>query len=256
MPQIGPTLREARQRRQMTLAEAEQATKIRSKYLQALEEEQFDLIPGEVFAKGFLRTYGDYLDVDGRRLVDAWNLTHGTRRDSEDIPVGLTHGRRSRRRLLLLAAGAMVVAAMVLGLLATDPDAPEATEPAPDPAPAVQDATPVEEPAEPEVAGAAVPAEPEPAPASGQGRSSGPGPLVVRTRGGESWIEVRRGDEVLMGGVLAEGETRRFDARNLVVVVGNPPAVELRRAGQVHRSDAAGPQTWTVAGGRIRQGAG
>ena len=64
MFEIGNSLREARVRRGIELAQAEQATKIRSKYLRSLEEERFELLPSETYVKGFLRTYADYLGLD------------------------------------------------------------------------------------------------------------------------------------------------------------------------------------------------
>ena len=73
MFEIGNSLREARARRQIPLGQAEGATKIRGKYLRALEEERFDLLPAETYVKGFLRTYADYLGLDGQLYVDEYN---------------------------------------------------------------------------------------------------------------------------------------------------------------------------------------
>ena len=64
MPEIGETLREARMRRRIDMAEVEAATKIRAKYLRALENEEWDLLPGPTFVKTFLRTYAEYLGLD------------------------------------------------------------------------------------------------------------------------------------------------------------------------------------------------
>jgi hypothetical protein len=64
--EIGNSLREARVRQQLELAEVELATKIRARYLRALEEESFDVLPAQTYVKGFLRTYADYLGLDGQ----------------------------------------------------------------------------------------------------------------------------------------------------------------------------------------------
>ena len=64
MPEIGETLREARMRRRIDMTEVEAATKIRAKYLRALENEEWDLLPGPTFVKTFLRTYAEYLELD------------------------------------------------------------------------------------------------------------------------------------------------------------------------------------------------
>ena len=65
-------------RRGIEFAQAEQATKIRTKYLRSLEEERFELLPSETYVKGFLRTYADYLGLDGQLYVDEFNSRFGT----------------------------------------------------------------------------------------------------------------------------------------------------------------------------------
>jgi cytoskeleton protein RodZ len=65
MFEIGNTLREARLRRGLDILDCEAETKIRAKYLRAMEEEQFDLMPSPTYVRGFLRTYADFLDLDG-----------------------------------------------------------------------------------------------------------------------------------------------------------------------------------------------
>ncbi len=73
MFEIGNSLREARERQALDFPEIEQATKIRPKYLRALEDEQFDILPGQTYVKGFLRTYAEYLGLDGQLYVDEYN---------------------------------------------------------------------------------------------------------------------------------------------------------------------------------------
>ncbi len=74
MPEIGTTLREARMRSRIDVSEIEAQTKIRAKYLRALENEEWDLLPGPTFVKSFLRTYGNALGLDGRALVEEYKL--------------------------------------------------------------------------------------------------------------------------------------------------------------------------------------
>jgi hypothetical protein len=71
--EIGNSLREARLRQGLDFSEIEQATKIRGKYLRSLEEEQFDVLPGQTYVKGFLRSYADYLGLDGQLYVEEFN---------------------------------------------------------------------------------------------------------------------------------------------------------------------------------------
>ncbi|MGH3062528.1 MAG: helix-turn-helix domain-containing protein, partial [Gaiellaceae bacterium] len=73
MFEIGNSLREARLRQGLEFPRIETETKIRGKYLRALEEEQFEVLPGETYVKGFLRTYADYLGLEGQLYVDEYN---------------------------------------------------------------------------------------------------------------------------------------------------------------------------------------
>ncbi|MFN8162024.1 MAG: helix-turn-helix domain-containing protein [Solirubrobacterales bacterium] len=74
---IGATLRDARARRKLDLATAEAATKIRVRYLRALENEEWDVLPGGSYTRSFIRTYGDFLGLDGDRLADDFRRTVG-----------------------------------------------------------------------------------------------------------------------------------------------------------------------------------
>jgi cytoskeletal protein RodZ len=71
--EIGNSLREARLRQSLDFPEIEQGTKIRGKYLRALEDEQFDVLPAQTYVKGFLRSYAEYLGLDGQLYVDEYN---------------------------------------------------------------------------------------------------------------------------------------------------------------------------------------
>jgi cytoskeletal protein RodZ len=83
MFEIGATLREARERRQLTYEQVEAETKVRAKYLRALEEEEFDSLPSGTYVRGFLRAYASYLGLDGRLFVDEYASRFGTRHDDE-----------------------------------------------------------------------------------------------------------------------------------------------------------------------------
>jgi cytoskeleton protein RodZ len=131
MPQaIGDTLREARMRQKIDITEIESKTKIRAKYLRAMENEEFDLLPGSTFAKSFLRTYADALGLDSHRLVEEYRSQYEPRDESDLPPLSSQPGARSRRgryerraprRGLAIAAGAaLVIAALVVIGLLTD----------------------------------------------------------------------------------------------------------------------------------------
>src|SRR5579884_362292 len=98
MADIGSTLREARMRERIDISEVEAQTKIRAKYLRAIENEEWDLLPGPVYAKSFLRTYGDYLGLDSRMLVDEYRRRYERPTDHELRPIGTFSRERERER--------------------------------------------------------------------------------------------------------------------------------------------------------------
>ncbi len=96
MPEIGATLREARMRARIDITEVEQATKIRAKYLRALENEEWNLLPGSTFIKSFLREYADYLGLDARTLVEEYKLRFERPSEHELAPISPQLGRDRR----------------------------------------------------------------------------------------------------------------------------------------------------------------
>jgi cytoskeletal protein RodZ len=98
MPEIGETLRETRMRRRIDMTEVEAATKIRAKYLRALENEEWDLLPGPTFVKTFLRTYAEYLDLDPRLLVEEYRQRFERPTTQDLTPFRRERGGRQRQR--------------------------------------------------------------------------------------------------------------------------------------------------------------
>jgi cytoskeleton protein RodZ len=116
MPEIGDQLRETRMRNRIDISEVEAATKIRAKYLRALENEEWDLLPGPTFVKTFLRTYADYLGLDARNLVEEYRARYERPSAQELTPFGTNIGaRRARPRRPLFAPWmAVIVGVLVL----------------------------------------------------------------------------------------------------------------------------------------------
>jgi cytoskeleton protein RodZ len=96
MPPIGETLREARMRQRLDIADVEERTKIRAKYLRALENEEWGLLPGPTFVKTFLRTYAEVVGVDPYLLVEEYRLTE-ERSDGPEFQALATIPTRDRR---------------------------------------------------------------------------------------------------------------------------------------------------------------
>jgi cytoskeleton protein RodZ len=100
MAEIGATLREARMRARIDVSEIEAQTKIRAKYLRALENEEWDLLPGPTFVKSFLRTYAQALALDGRALVEEYKLHYehpGEAQEPIQQPAASAQQRMRRR---------------------------------------------------------------------------------------------------------------------------------------------------------------
>ena len=113
MPEIGETLREARMRRRIDMAEVESATKIRAKYLRALESEEWELLPGPTFVKTFLRTYAEYLELDARLLVEEYKQRYERPAGMDVTPLNLRRQRRRRRMAPRIGPGIVVVLGIV-----------------------------------------------------------------------------------------------------------------------------------------------
>lgn len=77
MATIGEELRRERHRKGLTIKDAEQVLHIRAAYLEALEEDNYQLIPGSVYVKGFLRNYANFLGLNGQELVNSYKLVVG-----------------------------------------------------------------------------------------------------------------------------------------------------------------------------------
>jgi cytoskeleton protein RodZ len=86
MFEIGGSLREARLKRDLTPADVQKAIRLRDRYLQALEEERWELLPGDAYVTGFLRTYADYLGLDGNLYVEEYNSRFAHPEEPQLVP--------------------------------------------------------------------------------------------------------------------------------------------------------------------------
>jgi hypothetical protein len=211
---IGSSLREARTRQGLDFPELEQITKIRPKYLRALEDERFDILPAPTYVRGFLRSYAEALGLDGQPFVDEYNSRFAVGGE-EDAPIRTRRVPQPRRdrsvsesRIVVLALlGIAVVTALFIA--AWRFGGPEEDKV---PGLKVQGQTP---------AG-------QTAPARGQAV------LVVRASQGGSWMEVRAGSasgRLLYSGTLEAGQSKRFEARKLQLALAEPQNVVVRLNG-------------------------
>lgn len=73
MAELGARLRAAREQKGLSLEQVEHATRIRRAFLEALEEERFEALPGDVYARGFVRNYALFLGLDAKDLLGAYH---------------------------------------------------------------------------------------------------------------------------------------------------------------------------------------
>src|SRR6187455_815118 len=113
MGEVGATLRDARTDRGVELSEVEAATKIRRRYLNAIENEAWDVLPGPAYAAGFVRAYADYLGLDGARMAAECPL-----QPSPPLPRSEPrHGPRRRVPPAVAVSIGLVAVIGVVGLL-------------------------------------------------------------------------------------------------------------------------------------------
>ena len=216
MFEIGNSLREARLRRHIEFSDAEHGTKIRGKYLRALEEERFELLPSHTYVKGFLRSYAEYLGLDGQLYVDEYNSRFVI--GEEDAPirsprrVPAARSRRADRResnivLLALTAIGVVTALVIVAWRFGSVDTPPVNG---------LNSTPVVT---------------TPAAAPDAARSVR---LELRATRGDSYLIVKSGSAIgseLYKGTLERGQRQRFDGKVLWIRLEAPANVLVKLNG-------------------------
>jgi hypothetical protein len=211
---IGSSLREARLRKGLDFPELEQLTKIRPKYLRALEEEHFDILPAPTYVKGFLRSYAEALGLDGQPFVDEYNSRFAVGEEevvvrSRRVPVQRRDptARESRIAVLALLAIAVVTALVIAAWRFGGPEGETV------PGLAAQGQGGTTQPL---------------APTAGRAR------LVVQAVRGDSWMEVRSGSaagRLLYSGTLEQGQRKPFQGRSLQLALAKPGNVSVRLNG-------------------------
>ena len=227
---IGSSLREARLRQELDFPELEERTKIRPKYLRALEDERFDILPAPTYVRGFLRSYAEALGLDGQPFVDEYNSRFTVGED--DVPLRARRVPQPRRergpRESRMAAVALVAIVVVTALViaAWKFGGPEGEK----------------------VPGLATGA------GSGAQTSKAKGTvhLVVRANEGSSWMEVRAASSagrLLYSGTLEKGQRKTFDGKSLQVALAKPTNVVVRLNG--NRVELPEGTTFVVTSQRI-----
>lgn len=209
MYEIGTSLREARVRQGIDYPAAEAGTRIRTRYLRAMEDEQFDALPDPSYVRGFLRAYASYLGLDPQLVLDEYESRFGDIGDAVRAVPRRATPRRREAQLLWLAIGGVTGVALLawLGIGSRDPGAQ------------------------------APPLPPAPAQSSGATATGAALDLVVIGQGSRgSYLEVRSGSDAgptVYSGVLVPGATRAFSFDGPAWVrIGSPRAVSLAVNGE------------------------
>jgi cytoskeleton protein RodZ len=246
--EIGNSLREARLRQGFELPRVEADTKIRAKYLRALEEEHFEVLPGETYVKGFLRTYAEYLGLDGQLYVDEYNSRFAR---EEELPAQSPAARRPRPRRMesnfivvalagIVAVTILVVVAWKFGSSASSTSADLLTETG------LVDTTTKQTSTGTGANSAGQPPRPKPKLAK----------LVLAAASGDCWLQVRAGSangELLYEGTLQQGQTQRFvKSRRLWIQLGAPAYLTARLNGHRVRDFPDSPSIVAVTAKGVR----
>jgi cytoskeleton protein RodZ len=249
--EIGSTLREARVRRSLTLQQIEEDTKIRVKYVQAMENEDFDIMPGPTYVKGFLRTYSEYLGLDPEVIIGEYRSREGrTSVRVQEEPFGgvSTLGRprshRGRNTIVFIAVICLLVLAVIWILGRNGPD-----ETGPSTKPGALGLTSPSPTATPSHA---------PTPSPSATAADVRDVVRIATKNGDCWVQVRRNGPsgvTLFSGTVKQGGSRTFKGTHLWMSLGNPVAVRLTAGGKnVKLQSDVGPWPVEIIKGRVLQG--
>ncbi len=215
MFEIGSSLREARERKNLQLPEVERATRIRTKYLQALEDERFDILPGAAYAKGFLRTYADYLDLEPQPFIDEYNSRFALDEEPEAaLPVRVRRPRRLLDARLVAIPIAIAVGLSVWRLTSTAEHHHTGSSP---PTPHVRVSTTARRPTAPKL------------------QPPRTAHIALVAARGPCWLLVRIGSETgkrIYARTLEQGQTVRFVAGRLWMRIGAPWNVDATLNGK------------------------
>jgi len=212
----------------MEFAQAEQTTKIRGKYLRALEEEHFEVLPAQTYVNGFLRSYAEFLGLDGQLYVDEFNSRYVT--GEEEAPpirarrTARPHRRRRIQTNVVIAAlvGIALVTALVIAAWKSG------------------------SPANQNVVGAG--------PAQKQTthrvvRPNGPASITLRgVPSGAFLLDRKSGPtgKVLYNDALSAGQAKHFTTKRLWINTGTPENLRITVNGKHVKVPAGKPQVFVV----------
>jgi len=213
---IGASLREARTRRGLSLDDVTAGLRIRERYVTALEEERWELMPGEAYAKGFLRMYAEFLGLDGGLYVDEYSERVPAHQEEALVPDSLAPSKGRSRLLTRTIVGVVAVAVLVAALNAFGSGSPTSS------------------PVQPDLSNVANAAPPKrvAAPVVRHVTPSKPPVALIRAVTSRSWLSVRVGGangKEIFRGYLNQGHKLTYDLhQNVWLRIGRPHALAIR----------------------------
>lgn len=199
MENLGASLRQARIARNISLETVENETRIRKTYLEAIENEQWHVLPGEAYLRGFLRTYARYLQQDEEEYVNALNEIMIPWRSKDPVPQKIDlPGRPQKRNTFLFAILAILV---LLGSQYVYHNFFVQT-PGNNNAPPIQQNAPPEQLIPPPDI---IPEDLE------QSREVTDIDLLIKVTANRCWMQIRSSDQVLYEGTLSAGQEIAYD---------------------------------------------
>lgn len=238
MTNFGASFKKARESKGISLDQVARQTRISSRFLAAIEDEDFQVLPGGIFNKGFVRAFAEHVGLNGDQAVAEYERL-ATVREPDETPQAVAGPPRTfrRERLYPVALGILAIAIAAFYVATREPSQSASPPPAPvttvtPPAPAAQHQAPAE------VATSNTPAAvPQPAPEPPPVVVAEPAPpptgqmltLDVEARE-QTWIKVTTdGNAVNTGELLEPGMTRKFTAESsLNISTGNAAGVTLK----------------------------
>ena len=219
MTNLGADFKKARESKGISLDQIATATRIRIRFLTAIENEAFHLLPGGIFNRGFVRTYAERVGIDPDQAVTDYGRLAEVREPAEASPAKI------ERHLHPVAVGALVLLIVIFYVVTRESGNTAQTASAP-PAPVSQPAAlPPPPTTAPETTSVATTPEPEPAPPATKEA------LAIEMEAKETtWIKVTAdGNSVNPGEMLKRGMTRRFTAQTSIdLIIGNADGLTLK----------------------------
>lgn len=225
MPNVGEVIKAEREKKGLSIKDIEKGTSIRSLYLKAIEDGNYSIVPGEVYLKGFIRNYANYLGLDGQEMVNMYRESQNTAVTPPVVEeeINPQAERKSRNSSLprasskkwIAAVAALVIVSGIYFWQASDKPAPNQDKPAPETT-AVQ------------------PTPQAPVQSAQQSVAQNKPVTLIAKYTDSCWTSVKADGKQIFEGTPKAGDSLTWDAQqNIEITLGNAGAVDLTHNGKV-----------------------